>query len=34
LGLKRMPVHGLASCHVTVLQFTTGHFLLGEASQS
>jgi hypothetical protein len=20
LGLKRMPVHGLASCHVTVLQ--------------
>ena len=20
LGLKRMPVHGLASCHVTILQ--------------
>lgn len=29
LGLKRMPVHGLASCHVTVLQ---GDFLANQGT--
>jgi hypothetical protein len=29
LGLKRMPVHGLASCHVTILQ---GDFLANQST--